>query len=107
MVGGGIIVLLNASTGILTARAILPGGARQPGGDHAVAFLLAYIASLGMPPRSFTSCAAAKRIAGLIPTGLIATLLLGCIAAVGGMFFLPLWLHNYSHEVIRAARFAW
>ena len=69
-------------------------------------FFLAYITSLGMPRALIYFLRSRKEDrAGLIPTGLIATLLLGCIAAVGGIFFLPLWLHNYSHEVIRAAQF--
>ena len=106
VVGGAIILLLNASTGILTARALLPAGR----GDLAAMILwplfLAYITSLGMP-RSliyFLRNRKEERLR-LIPTGLIASLLLGCIAGGGGAFFLPFWLHNYSHEVIRASQF--
>ena len=106
VVGGAIILLLNASTGILTARALLPAGR----GDLAAMILwplfLAYLTSLGIP-RSlifFLRNRKEERLR-LIPTGLIASLLLGCIAGVAGTFFLPFWLHNYSHEVIRASQF--
>jgi O-antigen/teichoic acid export membrane protein len=106
VIGGGIIVLLNASTGILTARALLPAGRGNLAAIMLWPFFLAYITSLGMPRALIYFLRSRKdERARLIPTGLIATLLLGCIAAVGGMFFLPLWLHNYSHEVIRAAQF--
>jgi O-antigen/teichoic acid export membrane protein len=106
VVGGAIILLLNASTGILTARALLPAGRGELAAMILWPLFLAYLTSLGIP-RSliyFLRNRKEERLR-LIPTGLIASLLLGCIAGVGGTFFLPFWLHNYSRELIRASQF--
>jgi O-antigen/teichoic acid export membrane protein len=106
VVGGGIIMVLNASTGILTARALLPAGRGNLAAITLWPIFLAFVTSLGMPRALiyFLRCRK-EESARLIPTGLMASMLLGCIAAVGGALFLPFWLHNYSHEVIRAAQF--
>ena len=106
VVGGAIILLLNASTGILTARALLPAGRGELAAMILWPLFLAYLTSLGIP-RSLIYFLRNRKEESLrlIPTGLIASLLLGCIAGVGGTFFLPFWLHNYSHEVIRASQF--
>jgi O-antigen/teichoic acid export membrane protein len=106
VVGGAIIILLNASTGILTARALLPAGRGELAAMALWPLFLASITSLGMPSALIYFLRNRREESGrLIPTALIASLLLGCIAAVGGSFLLPFWLHNYSHHVVRAAQF--
>jgi O-antigen/teichoic acid export membrane protein len=106
VVARAIIILLNASTGILTARALLPAGRGNLAAMTLWPLFLACITSLGMPSSLIYFLRKCKEESGrLIPTGLIASLLLGCIAAVGGALFLPFWLHNYSHDVVRAAQF--
>ena len=106
VVGGAVILLLNASTGILTARALLPAGRGELAAMIIWPLFLAFITSLGIPRSLIYFLRNRKEEAlRLIPTGLIASLLLGCIAGVGGTFFLPFWLHNYSHAVVRASQF--
>jgi O-antigen/teichoic acid export membrane protein len=106
VVGGGLILLISASTGILTARALLPAGRGELAAINLWPYFLAYITSLGMPRALIYLLRSRKEeSARLIPTGLIASMLLGCIAAVVSALLLPFWLHNYSHELIRAAQF--
>jgi O-antigen/teichoic acid export membrane protein len=105
-VGAVATLLLNASTGILTARALLPAGRGEMAAMILWPLFLAYISSLGMPSALiyFLRNRADQR-AELIPTGLLGSVLLGCIAAVAGAFFLPFWLHNYSPAIIHASQF--
>ena len=106
VVGYAAIIVLNASTGILTARALLPAGRGNLAAMILWPLFLACTTSLGMPSALIYFLRKYKEESTrLIPTGLIASLLLGCFAALGGAFFLSFWLHNYSHEVVRAAQF--
>jgi O-antigen/teichoic acid export membrane protein len=105
IVGGSIIVLLNASTGILTARTLLPAGRGELAAMTLWPLLLAYITGLGMPSSLIYFLRNKQgESARLIPTGLIASLLFGSIAALGAFFLLPFWLHHYSHAVVRVAQ---
>jgi O-antigen/teichoic acid export membrane protein len=105
MVGGVITLLLNASTGILTARALLPAGRGDLAAMTLWPLLLAYITGLGMPSSLIYFLRNKQQESSrLIPTGLLASLVFGSIASLAAAFLLPFWLHHYSPTVVRVAQ---
>lgn len=100
-----LMILLNTATGIITARSLGPDGR----GEQAAMILwpqfLAYALTLGLPagliynfkkyPTQKSQILAAATFMGTI---------LGLVASLIGIIFLPQWLSQYSPEVIHYAQ---
>ncbi len=103
--GGVIIALLNASTGILTARVLMPSGRGELAAMTIWPLLLAYLSSLGMPSAIIYSLRLYKQdSARLIPTAILSSFALGSLAALAGIGSLPFWLRHYPYPVVRASQ---
>lgn len=101
-----LVIVLNVATGILTARLL---GAEGRGEQAAMILWQGFLAglfSLGLPSSLVFNLksepAAASRLFG---AALLMSSLLGCAAAAVGVIFIPVWLAQYSPEVIRYAQF--
>lgn len=100
------IVVVNAVTGVLTARLLRPEGR----GDLAAMILwptlLTSITTLGIPTALiFLLRRGGSSKAENVTTALLMILILSSSAAVVGIFLLPVWLgREYSFPVIRAAQ---
>ncbi len=106
IVSGAVIVLLNAGTGVLTARLLLPAGRGDLAAMTIWPLLIAYLTSLGMPSAVIYFLRNRKQeTKELISTALTVSFVLGCVATLGGVGLLPFWLRHYSPEIIRAAQF--
>jgi O-antigen/teichoic acid export membrane protein len=97
---------INAGTGILTARALMPSGR----GDLAALILwplfLTYVTTLGIPSAIIYALRQEEGDdAKDIVTGFLMTIVLGFAAAVFGAVCLPLWLsRQYSPEIVHVAQ---
>lgn len=100
-----LIQLLNAVTGILTARMLMPAGRGQLAAMTLWSLFLAGLTTFGIPSSLifFLSSRAGKRN-DLIVTGLFMATILGVVTGLVGAFFMPHWLHQYPAWLIRDAQ---
>jgi len=96
------ITLLNASTGVLTARMLMPHGRGELAAMILPPTLLSFVTTLGIPSSIiYVVRKINSDIDKTIATGLWMTLLISSISTLAGIFLLPLWLgRQYSPAVI-------
>lgn len=100
-----LILVLNAGTGIITARALMPEGRGQLAAMCLWSQFLAQATSLGVPTSLIYFIRRHRENrSDLIVQGLMMSMALGIAAAICGAFFLPYWLHQYSPLAIRYAQ---
>ena len=99
------MVGLNAATGIVTARALAPTGRGELAAVLIWSLFLANATTLGVPSSIIYFLQRRPELRReLTMSGLMMSLLLGCLAATFGVAFLPYWLHQYSPHLVRAAQ---
>ena len=97
----------NITSGILTARALGPGGRGALAAVLMWPQFLAYAITLGVPVASVYWLKRRPELAReLTGSGLSLSIALGFVAAVAGMIAIPYSLHTYPPAVIRLAQ-AW
>ncbi len=100
-----LIVLLNAGTGILTARALHPQGRGELAAILLWPQLLAGTLTLGLPSAvTYHLRLQPRRATGFLWSGLVMGLFLGCAATCVAILFAPYLLHQYSPSIIEIAR---
>jgi O-antigen/teichoic acid export membrane protein len=99
------IVVVNASTGILTARALHPAGRGELAAMGVWPTFLASAMTLGIPSALIfhTRRNNAAR-SDLVRAALWMSLLLGSLATAAGILAMPVWLGQYSPFVVRMAQ---
>lgn len=100
-----LILSINLATGIITARLLEPVGR----GEQAAMILwpqfLAYAMTLGLPAAlAYNLKRYPEKKSHLFAAALILGTLLGLLATVTGIIFIPQWLNHYSPEVIYFAQ---
>jgi len=100
-----LIQVINAGTGIITARALMPTGRGLLAAMILWSQFLSYISSLGVPSSMIHAyrCYPAKRRA-IVSTGLTMSLCTGILVTFIAAIFLPHWMHRYPPEIIRYAQ---
>jgi O-antigen/teichoic acid export membrane protein len=96
---------LNAATGTITARALMPSGRGQLAAMILWSLFLAGLTTFGLPTSLiyFTKKKSEYR-SELIVSGFAMSVLTGILTMVAGIYFLPSWLHQYPTWVIHNAR---
>lgn len=99
------ILVLQAGTGILTARTLGPAGRGELAAMILWPLFFASVTTLGVPSSLiyYLRNRPADRDR-LIAAGFAVATVMGIVAAVIAAGFLPWWLHQYSPRVIRAAQ---
>ncbi|MBE9029540.1 oligosaccharide flippase family protein [filamentous cyanobacterium LEGE 11480] len=100
-----LFIVLNILTGMITARALGPGGR----GEQAAILLwpqfLAYILTLGVPMALIYQVKKhPQQQSQIVSTALLLSALTGCFATIVGCFGMPIWLSKYPSDVIRSAQ---
>lgn len=99
------ILILNVSTGILTARTLHPAGRGELAAMLLWPVFLATATTVGTPSALIYHMRRANTgRAALVVNGLLLVTLFGSLATVVGVLLLPHWLHQYSTETIRWAQ---
>lgn len=99
------ILVLNAATGVLTARALRPEGRGELAAMIIWSLFLASATTLGIPSSVIYYLRHQPKLKReLKASAMIMSCLLGVTAAVIGAFFLPRWLHQYPASMIRSAQ---
>lgn len=99
------ILILNVSTGILTARMLHPAGRGELAAMLLWPVFLATATTVGTPSALIYHLRQREtNRSGLISSGLLMVTLFGILASAAGVFFLPHWLHQYPVSVIRWAQ---
>jgi O-antigen/teichoic acid export membrane protein len=105
-IGSKVAILgLQAATGILTARTLGPAGRGELAAMILWPLFVASVTTLGVPSSIiYHFRRSPEHRDRLIANGFLLAAVLGTAAAVVCAFILPLWLHQYSSEVIHAAQ---
>jgi antigen flippase len=100
------ITAINVITGIITARILNTEGRGEQSAMIVWPTLLAYFLTLGFPA-ALRYCVRREpdRQSELFTAALLTAVVTSLFAFVIGVIFMPLWLHNYPIDVIRAAQF--
>lgn len=99
------ILLLQAGTGILTARILGPAGRGELAAMILWPLFFASVTTLGVPSSLIYHLRhQPDEHDGLVTNGFIMALVMGSVAALGAALFLPWWLRQYSPSVIHAAQ---
>ena len=99
------IIVINAVTGIITARALQPDGRGELAAMVLWPVFLGTVFSLGVPSAlTFQLNRDPKRESSLMGAGLFLALFSGAVAAILGAIFLHAWIPQYSPSVILFAR---
>lgn len=101
-----LILVLNVGTGIITARALGPDGRGELAAMVLWPQFLAYALTLGIPTALLYNLKRrpSEERAGLFSVALVAGTGAGLVATLAGILLIPLWLTNYSEEVVRLAQ---
>jgi antigen flippase len=100
-----LIVGINLCTGIITARGLGSAGRGEMSAIVLWPGFLAYVLTLGLPAAiRYWVRRDPERSAEFLTVSLGAALGTSLIAVVVGVAFIPVWLHNYSGEVVRLAQ---
>ena len=92
---------LNAATGIVTARALMPSGRGQLAAMILWSLFLAGLTTFGLPTALIYFIRRQPKLRGdLISSGLAMSVCAGVITMVVGAYFLPSWLHQYPSWVV-------
>jgi|GraSoi2013_115cm_1033766.scaffolds.fasta_scaffold17404_1 O-antigen/teichoic acid export membrane protein len=96
---------LNAATGIITARALMPSGRGQLAAMILWSLFLAGLTTFGLPTSLiYFTKRRPERSADLIISGLAMSVVAGAVTMLAGIYFLPSWLHQYPAWVVTNAR---
>lgn len=99
------IQVLNAGTGIITARALMPVGRGQLAAMILWSQFLASMSSLGVPTSIIHSYRTfPEKRSTIVANGLLMSIATGILVTLIGVFFLPHWMSRYSPEIIRYAQ---
>jgi O-antigen/teichoic acid export membrane protein len=99
------ILIVNMATGIITARVLAPSGRGEQTAMGAWTLLLPYAMLLGLPSALVYNIKRhPKEQSEIFSAGLIMAIALGIVAAITGILLVPIWLKNYSAEVIHFAQ---
>lgn len=99
------ILVLQAATGILTARSLGPAGRGELAAMILWPLFVASVTTLGVPSSLIYHLRLWPRERDrLIANGFLLAAAMGIVAALACVFILPLWLHQYSPQVIHAAQ---
>ena len=99
-----VILGLQAGTGILTARTLLPVGRGELAAMILWPLFMASVTTLGVPSSLIYYLRhRPEERERLIANGFLMATVLGIIAAAVAAFVLPWWLHQYSAPIIHAA----
>lgn len=92
---------LNAATGIVTARALLPSGRGQLAAMILWSLFLAGLTTFGLPTALiYFIRRQPEHKKDLISSGLAMSVCAGVITMVVGAYFLPSWLHQYPSWIV-------
>ena len=92
---------LNAATGIITARALMPNGRGQLAAMILWSLFLAGLTTFGLPTALiYFIRRQPEHKEDLISSGLAMSVVAGIITMVVGAYFLPSWLHQYPSWVV-------
>lgn len=96
---------LNAGTGILTARLLMPTGRGELAAITLWSGFLAGLTTFGLPSALIYYVRNRPRQTGdLLINGLAMSTLLSILAGIVGAIFMPVWLHQYPLWAIRSAQ---
>src|SRR5260370_15289233 len=96
---------LNAATGIITARALMPSGRGQLAAMILWSLFLAGLTTFGLPTSLiYFTKRRPERSDDLIISGLAMSVAAGAVTMLAGIYFLPSWLHQYPAWVVTNAR---
>ena len=96
---------INAGTGIITARALMPAGRGQLAAMILWTSILASFTSFGVPSSLIYFFRRHEEDRDrIVATGLVMSLLTGILATLVGLFFIPHWMGQYPPGVVRAAQ---
>lgn len=99
------IQVLNVITGIITARLLLPAGRGELAAMILWSSFVAGLTTFGLPSAIIYQMRnRPQQIGDLLVTALGMAFVLSCLAGGGGILWMPYWLHQYPHWVIRAAQ---
>ena len=105
MSGKIVFVLINAATGITTARALHPAGRGELAALGVWSNFLGSLMTLGLPSAFiYWSRREPERRASLLWVSLPLTIALGGLAMVVGIIGIPFWLARYSPHIVHAAQ---
>lgn len=100
-----LILGLNVGTGIITARALGPGGRGEQAAMVLWPQFLAYTVTLGLPLSLLYNLKQhPEERSQLFSVALILGTVMGSFASLVGVLIIPLWLDKYSPEVVRFAQ---
>ncbi len=100
-----LILVLQASTGILTARMLLPWGRGELAAMILWPLFIASVTTLGVPSSLIYYLRfRPEDREELIANGFFMATILGMLATAITVFLLPHWLHQYSPSTIHAAQ---
>jgi O-antigen/teichoic acid export membrane protein len=100
-----LIQALNAGTGIITARVLMPAGRGQLAAMILWSQFLAYLSSLGIPSSLVHAYRRyPEKRYDIVATGLLMSLGTGILVTLIGVVFLPRWMHQYPAPIIRYAQ---
>lgn len=101
-----LITAVNVATSVLTARLLGPEGRGELAIMVLWQFFLAGATSLGLPSALIYNLKRRPEAASQIfAAALLMIFVLGSLAAVAGVFLLPVWLAQHPPEVVRQAQF--
>lgn len=96
---------LNAGTGVLTARLLMPSGRGQLAAITLWSSFLAGMTTFGLPSALIYYIRnRPKQTGDLLVNGLVMSTLLSIVAAIVGVIWMPHWLHQYPAWAIRSAQ---
>jgi O-antigen/teichoic acid export membrane protein len=100
-----LIQVINAGTGIITARALMPAGRGQLAAMILWSQFLSYLSSLGVPSSMIHAYRRyPEKRRDIVATGFLISLCTGILVTIIGVVFLPHWMHRYPMPIIRYAQ---
>ena len=98
-------IALNALTGVISARALLPEGRGQLAAMILWPMLLAAVTSVGLPSALVYHVRRdARRAAEFVGWALVLCVVTTALGVLGAWYVVPLWLHRQPAHVIAAAQ---
>ena len=100
-----LIIVLNAATGILTARALAPAGRGELSAMLLWCFMLGSVFSLGIPSAlTYRLRRHPEQVSELSGAAILFVLAASVVACTVGFFGVPHWIPQYSPQVLFFAR---
>ena len=100
------ITLINAATGVLTARMLLPQGRGELAAIILWPILLSFVTTLGLPSALiYFISRRSDRATNLIGNGIVMGFVFSAVASIAAAPLIPVWLHlEYGMREIRRAQ---